>query len=112
MEANTCDVDPPDGSYSNLSCHAIINNITDFLNWVKLLTKFALLTDCQRRAKQMACALTTATTQVLITLQTGSDANVLRQQIKQWTTVKHELVKSMQDEKKQAERSRFVMNFR
>ena len=45
-------------------------------------------------------------------LQTDSDANVLRQQIKQWTTVKHELVKSMQDEKKQAERSRFVMNFR
>ena len=78
---------------------------------MKLLTKFALLTDCQRRAKQMAGALTTATTQVLITLQTGSDANVLRQQIKQWITVKHELVKSMQDEKKQAETSRFVMNF-
>ena len=77
---------------------------------MKLLTKFALLTDCQRRAKQMGGALTTATTQVLITLQTGSDANVLRQQIKQWTTVKHELVKSMQDEKKQAERSRFAVN--
>ena len=60
----------------------------------------------------MAGALTTATTQVLITLQTGSDANVLRQQIKQWATVKHELVKSVQDEKKQAEKSTFVMKFR
>ena len=30
MEANTGDVNPPDGSYSNLSFHAIINNITDF----------------------------------------------------------------------------------
>ena len=79
---------------------------------MKLLTKFALLTDCQRRAKQLACALTTITTQVLITLQTGCDAIVLRQQIKQWTTVKHELVKSVQDEKKQAERSRFVLSFR
>ena len=27
MEANTCDVNPPDGSYSSLSCRAIINNI-------------------------------------------------------------------------------------
>ena len=60
----------------------------------------------------MGGALTTATTQVFMALQTDSDANVLRQQIKQWTTVKHELVKSMQDEKKQAEKSRFVVNFR
>ena len=59
----------------------------------------------------MAGALTTVTTQVLITLQTGCDANVLRKQIKQWTTVKHDVVKSMQDEKKQAEKSRFVVNF-
>ena len=59
----------------------------------------------------MGGALTTATTQVLIALQTGSDADVLRQQIKQWTTVKHELVKSVQDENKKAERSRFVVIF-
>ena len=78
---------------------------------MKLLGKFAVLTDCQQRAKQMGGALTTATTQVLIALQTGSDADVLRQQIKQWTTVKHELVKSVQDENKKAERSRFVVNF-
>ena len=78
---------------------------------VMLTHQMGLTVICQQRAKQMAGALTTATTQVLITLQTGSDTNVLRQQIKQWTTVKHELVKSMQDEKKKAERSRFVMNF-
>ena len=60
----------------------------------------------------MTGALTTVTIQVLVTLQTGCDANVLRKQIKQWTTVKHELVKSMQDEKsKQVEKSRFVVNF-
>ena len=59
----------------------------------------------------MGGALTTATTQVLITLQTGCDANILRQQIKQWTTVKHELVKSMQDEKKQAGKIKVCREF-
>ena len=75
---------------------------------MKLLTKFALLTDCQRRARQLSDALKTATTQILITLRTSSDADTIRQQVKQWTTVKHELVKSLQDEDKHSERSRSV----
>ena len=51
----------------------------------------------------------TVTTQVLITLRANSDVGIMRQQVKQWTTVKHELVKSLQDENKLDERSRFVM---
>ena len=76
---------------------------------MKLLAKFALLTDCQRRAGQLSDALKTATTQVLISVRSSSDAGIVRQQVKQWTTVKHELVKSLQDEEKQVERSRFVI---
>lgn len=75
---------------------------------MKLLTKYALLTDCQRRARQLSDALMTATTQVLITLRLNCDADLIRQQVKQWTTVKHELVKSLQEVEKQDERSRFV----
>ncbi|KAJ7380134.1 Separin [Desmophyllum pertusum] len=73
---------------------------------VKLLTKYALLTDCQRRAKQLSDALKTATTQVLITLRTTTDDDTIRQQVKQWISVKHELVKNLQDEEKLPERSR------
>ena len=76
---------------------------------MKLLTKYALLTDCQRRAKQLSDALKTATTQVLITLRTTTDDDTIRQQVKQWISVKHELVKNIQDEEKLPERSRFVM---
>lgn len=75
---------------------------------VKLFTKFALLTDCQRRAGQLRDALKTATSQVLISVRTSCDAVIIRQMIKQWTTVKHEFVKSLQDEEKEVERSRFV----
>ena len=73
------------------------------------MTKFSLLADCQRRAKELNDALRTATTQVLISVKTGSDVCIVRQQVKQWTTVKHEVLKSLQDEEKQVERSRFAM---
>ncbi|XP_068670254.1 separin-like isoform X2 [Montipora foliosa] len=73
---------------------------------VKLLTKFSLLADCQRRAKELNDALRTATTQVLISVKTGSDVFIVRQQVKQWSTVKHEVLKNLQDEEKQVERSR------
>lgn len=76
---------------------------------VKLLTKYSLLTDCQRRARQLSGALKTATAQVLIALRTSCDADILSQQIKQWTSVKHELVKNLQNEEKMPERSRFVI---
>ena len=76
---------------------------------MKLLTKYTLLTDCQRRARQLSEALKTATTQVLIALSTSCDADILSQQIKQWTSVKHELIKNLQDEDKMPERSRFVI---
>ena len=76
---------------------------------MKLLAKYALLTDCQRRAGQLSDALKTATAQVLIALNTASDADILRQQIKQWTSIKHELVKNLQDKEKLSERSRFVI---
>lgn len=76
---------------------------------VKLLTKYSLLTDCQRRARQLNDALKTATAQVLIALRTSCDADILSQQIKQWTSVKHELVKNLQNEEKMPERSRFVI---
>lgn len=56
----------------------------------------------------MSEALKTATTQVLITLKITGDADVIRQQIKQWTSVKHELVKNLPEEK-MTERSRFVL---
>ena len=76
---------------------------------MKLLKKYALLTDCQRRARQLSEALKTATNQVLIALRSSCDADILTQQIKQWTSVKHELIKNLQNEDKIPERSRFVI---
>ena len=76
---------------------------------MKLLTKYSLLTDCQRRARQLSDALKTATAQVLIALRTSCDAGILSQQIKQWTSVKHELIKKLQSEEEMSERSRFVI---
>ena len=74
-----------------------------------MLTKYSLLTDCRRRARQLSDALKTATTQVLIALRTSCDADILSQQIKHWTSVKHELIKNLQIEEKMPERSRFVI---
>ena len=75
---------------------------------IKLLTKYALLSDCQRRSLQLRDALTTATTQVLITLQAINESDVIKLQVKAWTVAKHELVKHIQGEEKRAERSRLV----
>ena len=75
---------------------------------MKLSTKFSLLIDCQRRARQLSDALRTATAQVLISVKSGSDVCILRHHVKQWTTVKHELLKNLQGQEKEVERSRFV----
>lgn len=79
---------------------------------VKLLTKYALLVDCQRRAGGIRDALKTATTLVLIALKTTPDAHIIKQQVKLWASVKHELTKNLQDEEKLFERSRFVKQFK
>ena len=76
---------------------------------MKLLAKYTLLTDCQRRSRQLSDALKTATTQVLVALKTTCDVDIIRQQVKQWTSVKHELIKNVKDEEKMTERSRFVI---
>lgn len=73
---------------------------------VKLLTKYALLVDCQRRAERIRDAPKTASTVVLVALKTASDAHTLKQPVRQWVSVKHELVKDLQEGEKQSERCR------
>ena len=79
---------------------------------VKLLTKYALLVDCQRRAGRIRDALKTASTVVLVALKTASDAHTLKQPVRQWVSVKHELVKDLQEGEKQSERCRFAIEFK
>ena len=93
MEANTCDVDPPDGSYSYLSCHAIVHKYNWFLKLGEAPNKICTADWLSATSQTDGWCTDNSYHSGSYTLQTGSDANVLRQQIKQWTTVKHELWK-------------------
>ena len=111
MEANTCDVDPPDGSYSNLSCHAIVHKYNWFLklgeapnkictaDWLSATsqtdgwcTDNSYHSGSYNTSNWFWCKCLKAADQTMDYSET-------------WT------VKSKQYDKKQAERSRFVMNF-
>ena len=112
MEANTCDVDPPDGSYSNLSCHAIVHKYNWFLKLSEAPNK--ICTADWLSATSQTDGWCTDNSHHSGSYNTSNwfwckclkAADQTMDHRETWT------VKSKQYDKKQAERSRFVMNFR
>ncbi|RMX47888.1 hypothetical protein pdam_00010648, partial [Pocillopora damicornis] len=81
-----------------------LDEITNSLNLADLDKK--KLQSSRGRAGGIRDALKTATTLVLIALKTTPDAHIIKQQVKLWASVKHELTKNLQNGEKLFERSR------